>query len=212
MTHPSPNSDLTQAHIELALLQRLWGDDRAYPWNPEAPEAQIYFEELEAELDQLSNEPIWSDEEVTQRWQALSTTLDSIWTENTEPTVAQTSAASPNLQEMLCQQFANRMPQSLLQAIAHQAQQVVATGQPLAEQLVQCVQGILPNWEGDDLQVMARPLAYAMRGEADMLEVALRSIRFAAWTELSGVEKARLSLAIARYALAQLDHPNPAKA
>lgn len=205
MTHPSPNSDLTQAHIELALLQRLWGDDRAYPWNPEAPEAQIYFEELEAELDQLSNEPVWSNEEAAQRWQAISATLDSIWAEPAEPVTL-------SLQEMLCQQFANRMPRTLLQAIAHQAQQVVATGQPLAEQLVQCVQDILPNWENDDLQVMARPLAYAMRGEADMLEVALRSIRFAAWTELSGVEKARLSLAIARYAIAQLDHPNPAKA
>lgn len=206
MSRPS-QSDSIQTQVELALLQRLSDFDRTYPWDPSAPEAEDYLNELEAELDQVWSEAAWSEEAALQHWQTLSEAVEASWAPETA------STAMTSLDQTLFQKFAERMPQSLLQAIAQQARQVVATGQPLAEQLVHCVQDILPQWNQDDLQVMARPLAYAMRGgDAEMLEVALRSVRFAAWTELSGVERARLSLAIARYAIAQLDRPNPSPA
>ena len=105
----------------------------------------------------------------------------------------------------MLQQFSTQVPQQLLDSILHRAQQVITTNLSLADQMVQCVQDCLPNWAEDDLYVLARPFAYAMRGaDTEMLEAALRSVRCAAWTELSGIEQARLSLAIARYALSQM--------
>ncbi|NJL85852.1 MAG: hypothetical protein HC886_07540 [Leptolyngbyaceae cyanobacterium SM1_1_3] len=76
----------------------------------------------------------------------------------------------------------------------------------MLNQLVYCVEDILAAWDQADLQVMARPLALAMRdGQGEAVEVALRSVRPENWQALSGMEQARLTLAIARYAIAQLD-------
>ncbi len=53
---------------------------------------------------------------------------------------------------------------------------------------------------------MARPVALAMRsGEADSLDTLVQSVRAADWEDLSAVEQAKLSLAIVRYALADID-------
>jgi hypothetical protein len=69
--------------------------------------------------------------------------------------------------------------------------------------MVQCVQELLPEWGEDVLQVWARPLASAMRGSE--AEIA----RPVEWDELSESERARLSLAVARYALRQFNDLNP---
>jgi hypothetical protein len=75
----------------------------------------------------------------------------------------------------------------------------------LVDQLVESVQTVLTDWETDDLQVMARPLAFSMRGgQEEVLEVLLQSVRQTDWEALSELEQARLSLAIARYALGEL--------
>ncbi|HAG81788.1 MAG TPA: hypothetical protein DCL61_11625 [Cyanobacteria bacterium UBA12227] len=74
------------------------------------------------------------------------------------------------------------------------------------DRMIQCVEELLPNWAEDDLQVLARPLAYAMRGaEAETVELALGAVRPLDWTELSEIERARLSLAIARIAIDDLE-------
>lgn len=187
-----------QAEIE--LLQLLCTES-VYPWNPSEPETEAYFVELEQEL--LSTG--WSTEKVESHWHSLSAEVEQLWA-TVETEVATKTATKPSF----LQQFASRMPQNLLDAIVHKAQQVLDTNLSLADQLVHCVEGVLPNWGEEDLQVLARPLAFAMRGtaEVEMMEAALRSVRCAAWTELSGVEQARLSLAIARYAIAQLDRPS----
>jgi hypothetical protein len=70
---------------------------------------------------------------------------------------------------------------------------------------VQCVQDALPNLAEDDLYVLARPLAYAMRGNDAPIESTLERVRSIEWDALSDVEQARLSLAIARFALAELE-------
>ncbi|MCY7276196.1 MAG: hypothetical protein LH702_21280, partial [Phormidesmis sp. CAN_BIN44] len=107
----------------------------------------------------------------------------------------------------LAQKFAS-VPQTLLAAIARQAQKVVETSNSLADQLVQCVQDVLPTWADDDLQVLARPLAYAMRSDgADVVDATVNSVRPIAWNDLSETEQARMSLAIARYAIDQLGNP-----
>lgn len=189
--HTSDSNNNIQTDVEKALIERLFTADRSYPWLPTAPEADHYFAELDTELDFLCEE--LSGQELSQRWHTLAAQVEASW-----------------LEEALQEQFAERMPHNLLQTIAQRVQDLMDSARPMEEQLARCVQSILPSWDLDDLQIMARPMAFAMRSQESetKLELALRSVRFAAWTELSGVEKAQLSLAIARYALAQLDTPN----
>ena len=114
------------------------------------------------------------------------------------------------LQKSLAQQFADRVPQDLLQRLAqaavHVTQEVSRQSSSLANQLVDCVQEILPNWQEEDLQVLARPFAYAMRGnDSDQVQSTLTTAQAVNWTELSEIEQARTGFAIARYALSKLE-------
>lgn len=209
MTHNSsrPSMFPFQAQAELELLQfMLQGEPSkyagateesfVYPWNPAAPEAEAYFDALEQEVMKAG----WSAEELAEQGQLLTSYFDQVWSETAAPAV-KVNVTCVNL----LQQFATQVPQQILDLIGQRAQQVTSTRLSLADQMVQCVQSCLPNWAEEDLQVLARPFAYAMRGsDTEMLEAALRSVRCAAWTELSGIEQARLSLAIARYAIAQM--------
>ncbi|MFM7423484.1 MAG: hypothetical protein ACKO7W_00525 [Elainella sp.] len=201
MTHNAnrPSAFPFQAQAELELLQLMLQDDEPlmYPWNPAAPEAEAYFEALEQEVLQVG----WTSEDFVGSGQVLATALNQAWAEFD----AGVSATSPVASAMALRQFAAQVPQQLLDTIAQRAQQLVKTNLSLADQMVQCVQACLPNWAEEDLQVLARPYAFAMRGaDTEMVESALRSMRCAAWADLSGIEQARLSLAIARYALAQM--------
>ena len=75
----------------------------------------------------------------------------------------------------------------------------------MAVQLVQCVQELLPSWAEDDLLVLARPFAYTMRGkDTDTIDSVLGNICSQEWKALSEIEQARAGLAIAHYALTQL--------
>ncbi len=159
-----------------------------YVWNPAEPEAESFFTELEQEFS-LDD---WKVDEVATRANAFFAHVDDLW-------------ATATLQETLVQRFAARVPQQLLTAIANRAHQVVAGSLSLADQLVHCVQDALPNLAEEDLQVLARPLAYAMRGNDSPIESTLDRVRTIEWNALSEVEQARLSLAIARFALAELN-------
>lgn len=190
-----------QAQAELELLQLVLNDsDIPYPWNPTDPNSYAYFEQLEQEVVAAG----WIADDLVPYSQALSNQIDQLWATLESPAPVSTVARLFNAD--LFQQFANRMPQNLLETLVHRAQQAVATHSALADQLVLCVRDILPEWGDDDLHVLARPFAYAMRSgaETELLNGALQSVRCEEWTELSSIEQARLSLAIARYAIAQL--------
>ncbi|MGB3494766.1 MAG: hypothetical protein WBA57_18705 [Elainellaceae cyanobacterium] len=181
--------------LKQELLLSLLNDEAPYPWMGETPDSGAFFDRLETEWTATA-----SSDELTAldaAGQKFFATLDQAW-ETPQP-----------LQARLEEEFGDRIPSNFVQAIVQRAQALAASSQPMADQLVDCVQSILADWDSDDLFVMARPYAYAMRGkESDSLEVALRSVRYAAWTELSGVEQARLSLAIARYTISQLSTPD----
>lgn len=147
-----------------------------YPWNPTDAECDSFFNALEQKfpIDTLS------DAEISDRADVFFAHLDSLF-------------AAPTLESSLAQKFAT-VPQSILNAIARQAQKLANSSATLADQLVVCVQEALPQWADEDLQVLARPLAYSMRGE----EPAVKAID---WAKLSETEQAKLTLAIARYAL-----------
>ncbi|MGJ3249929.1 MAG: hypothetical protein ACFE0J_02185 [Elainellaceae cyanobacterium] len=200
MNSDSSNTPISrfQAEAELELVKLIFNVDSSYPWEPSQVEADAYFEELEQSV--ASD---WPTEDIASRSQRFFAQLDQIWDTASSPEQVQ------ELHTELVSRFGTRVPQPVLLSIAEQAQRVLTANLSLAEQLVRCVNDLLPNWGDDDLQVLARPLAFSMRGSnTDQLEAALRSVRYAAWTDLSGVEQARLSLAIARYAIAQLPARN----
>lgn len=210
-------SDLTrisiseqQAATELELLQVLLSDD-VYPWDMTTENGhQQYLETIESEWTQQLSED--DNAAIAKNGQAFFHQLNQAWadvesSDDQSTTIAETSVNA--LQRVLFDNFQDRVPADLIQSLTEKASQLASQPISLAEQLVQSVQDILPEWGTEDLHVLARPYAFAMRGpDTDKLEVALRSVRYAAWTELSGVEQARLSLAIARYTLSQMpDNP-----
>ena len=214
MTHDSirPLIAPFQAQAELELLQLILQDSTSYyPCNPAEPEAEAYFAALEQEV--VAG---WLEEDFAAPIQKLAAQFDQLWktvdgtaTDRSETAGSEIAGSETATQRLIntefFQRFATQVPQQMLDAIVQRAQQVISSNLTLADQLVHAVQDCLPSWEEEDLQVLARPFAYAMRGsETEMLEVALRSVRCAEWTELSGIEQARLSLAIARYAIDQL--------
>lgn len=195
-----PSSIPSQAKAELELIEFIFSPyATAYPWNPADPEVWAYCEALEQEIADT-----WSVADFEPYVQTFSKQLDRAW--EAFP-VQRWSAVFPT---ELFQRFSAQIPTHLLESIVHQAQQAIAQQQTLAEQLVVCVRDLLPAWTDDDLQVLARPFAYAMRSGADseMLEGTLQSIRCASWADLSEIEQARLSLAIARYVLSQQSAPD----
>ncbi|NJL49253.1 MAG: hypothetical protein HC929_19630 [Leptolyngbyaceae cyanobacterium SM2_5_2] len=76
------------------------------------------------------------------------------------------------------------------------------SSQSFLEQMVACANVVLPAWTGDDLAVLARPMALSLRdGQGEMVDLTLRATAQTDWESLSQVERARLSLAIASVAL-----------
>lgn len=185
-----------QAQAELELLQLILHSDKAYPWNPAELEAESYFADLEQEVAAAG----WTEEEIAVQGQILSTQFEQMWS-----TLPVAQDATRKVTEDLLQRFAAQIPQNLLEDIVQRARQVLSTNLSLADKLVSCVQELVPNWGEDDLLVLARPFAYAMRGaETEALESTLNAVQNSAWADLSSLEQARISLAIARYAISQL--------
>lgn len=168
--------------VDLDLLAALLEpEDATYPWNQADEQAESYFHHLEQQFD-ISDLP---SEELTTQSQNFYNHLDNIW-------------CKIRLQKVLHSTFTINIPHSWLDAIAQKAVKAFADGQLKTEQLVACVQDLLPNWGVDDLLVLARPVAYAMRSGEQ------QAIPSQDWERLSEVEQAKVSLAIAHYALTQL--------
>ena len=188
MATQSPDSQyfrdsLPQAEME--LLATIVQTDVAYPWNPAQLESESYLTAREQEFA-LSDS--FSDSDIAQKSQVLFAQLEQVW-------------LTTDLQKSLREKFA-RVPQDFLTRIAQSVQNATVKYQSLADQMVECVLDILPQWAEEDLQVLARPLAYAMRevdSEGAQLVMAARP-----WAQLSEIEQARVSLAVARYAISQL--------
>ncbi|HEY9634519.1 MAG TPA: hypothetical protein V6D14_13990 [Coleofasciculaceae cyanobacterium] len=185
---------LSGAKAELleALLQP---EEDFYLWNPAEPEAELYFAEVEQGFI-LSD---WQEEdEINSAASNLFKQLHQCW-------APPLSATVDTLKMSLSERFATFVPQAWLEAIATKAQQVFSAELSVADQLVMCIKPLLPNWAEDDLLVLARPLAYAMRSSSDPTEEMISSVvQRTEWTELTQMEQARLSLAVAHSALVQL--------
>lgn len=185
--------EYSRSQIELELLDAVAIAEVPYPWNPADPETEAYLQAAEAQLPFADA----FDEILETTSPPAIANLERLWSDTAaEDTLLET------VQTALQQKFGAWVPHTWLEAIATQARSQQTASRSFAEQLVQCVNPLLPQWPSQDLQVLARPFAYAMRGES--LDSSLAALSQKAWTELSEIEKARVSLAIARYALSQL--------
>lgn len=200
MVNPStPTGDQDEAALKPALrnaqaeLLQAVLETEAYPWLANET-AKNYSEEAEAAGQALEI----SDDEVAKGWEVLSTRLNGMW-------------GDTGIVAQLKQKFANRLPAEMMARIGERAQQMVssgeAAGQNVLEQMLACVQDVLSYVAEDDLRVIGRPMATAMRGSSadELLEVTIKSVRAAEWEALSPIEQARLGLAAARYAVAQAE-------
>jgi hypothetical protein len=179
----SSSFHLFQDQAERDLLQLILHDlkdEAPYPWNPAEMGSEAYFAESEQSI-----ESEWAAEELAAKGQSLATQLNQMW-----------------LCSDLTHRFSAQVPHQLLESIVQRAQQMITANLSIADRLVQCVQDLVPGWGEEDLLVLARPFAYAMR---DRKTTDLDAVpQLACWTELSSIEQARLSLAIAHYAIAKL--------
>lgn len=177
----------SQTQAQMELLTTIVQTDVAYPWNPAQLESESYLTALEQEFA-LSDS--FSDSDIALKSQVLFSQLEQVW-------------LTTALQKSLREKFA-RVPQDFLASIAQSVQNATVKYQSLADQMVECVLDILPHWAEEDLQVLARPLAYAMRDvDSEGGELVMATKR--PWAQLSEIEQARVSLAVARYAISQLE-------
>jgi hypothetical protein len=149
----------------------------SYPFNP--ADSQGWLAELSS--NQLLD--CFSDAELDAKSNAFFGVMDQLW--------------EPDLLAVLSRKFVT-VPRDLLNAIADRVSQLGTTSGELADQLIACAQSVLPQWAEEDLRVFARPMVYAMRGEAPKTDLPGKD-----WDVLSEIEQAKLTLTIAKYAIDQ---------
>ncbi|MEM9923495.1 MAG: hypothetical protein AAF915_07070 [Cyanobacteria bacterium P01_D01_bin.50] len=206
----STNFNNSHSQIELDLLASLLEpEDNSYPWNPCDEDTQAYFDRLE---EQFPMQEILG-EELHTRSLGFHNQLDALWSKIETSEYYNCNTNSPvavKLQKSLQKQFRNSMPLDWIDLIAQKAAEIFNSQQPMAEQLIECVQTVLPSLEVDDIMVLARPLAYATRsGSHSRIESTLANFKQdenCEWTALSEIEQAKLGLAVAYHALNQLDN------
>jgi hypothetical protein len=193
--------------VDLELLEALLQpEDETYPWNLLDPESENYFEQLE---QQFECDDLLGDD-FTQRSQDFYQHLDQIWSQVDCSKTDHDEQPSKSIQVSLHENFASFIPSNLLNAIAQKATELMNLERSASEKLVECVQGLLPHWETDDLLVLARPFAYSMRSnEQQNLAVIISNVKDREWTGLSEIEQAKVSLAIAHYTFKELSSSDP---
>ncbi|BAY12907.1 hypothetical protein [Calothrix sp. NIES-2098] len=206
-THNSDSFTSLPSQVELDFLAALLEpEDASYPWNPADEESEAYFVELE---QQFMSDDLWSEAEITKRSQDFYSQLDAFWPETSVAADSKSQISQmmmANLQQALQAAFASLVPQGWLNKIAQNATEIFISQQSIGEQLVQCVQDVLPTWGTEDLLVLARPYAYAMRsGEPQNPNAIVSKVGDREWSDLSEVEQAKISLAISYYAFIQLN-------
>jgi hypothetical protein len=160
--------------------------DEVFPWDCTDVEAESYYATQES---QFSLED-WSDDELTKSSNSFFSKLNACWPDN-----------SADLMASLTQKFAARIPQQWLEKVAAEAKKAVTEQFTAANQLVNCVQNLLPNLDEGDLLVIARPYIYAMRcGDTTLDSLAGTTD----WEQMSATEQAKLTMLVSKYALEQL--------
>lgn len=173
-----PSKKIIKQQIYQDLLDKLLLDNENYPWSVETSED--YYEGLDPAfgLEEYLKSP-----KAEQKSSDFFNQIKQLYPPNPLGKVNQT----------LSEQFGELVPANWLEAIAQQAQNNFQETSLELEKLLNCVQPLFSHWFREDLQVFARPIAYAMRGTQTLPQKN--------WTELTESEQIRLTLAIAKVAL-----------
>jgi hypothetical protein len=195
-------------NVDLELLAALLEpEDATYPWNPADEESEAYFSQLE---QQCKFADFLAAEELTTRSDNFYHHLDLLWSGISHPQTHQLQQTVNYLQQSLHQVFTSLIPAGWLDTIANQATELFKSEQSAGEKLVNCVQSLLPDWQSEDLLVLSRNYALSMRSVADeSLPPIIDSLKEREWSNLSEIEQAKISLAIADYAFQLLQEIDP---
>lgn len=186
------NSEDALNQYRVEFIENLLEEENNFPWNPLQSQLETYLTQIEQELPLTD---CLDSEEVDSLATNLFASLDRCWSK----------ANSSTFRQSLTDKFAKFVPSTWLETIAKEAEKVVASNLTSLQQLVQCVKPLLDDWAEEDLQVFARPLAYAMRSsDGEVVESAMQLMEQNKWDEFSDMQKIRISMAIAHYALEQL--------
>jgi hypothetical protein len=161
-------SPLEQAEAD--LFQAILEPVFPYPWNPQDPHAETYFAQLEA---------AFAHEIVVPTQAAFQQIL-----------------LAP-LKTQLADRF-SQLPETILAEILDRTTELTGQSLSLADQLVRSVQGLFPHWSVEDLYVLARPYAYAMRSTPP------KPVVDRDWQALNELEQVRFGLALAHIVLQEL--------
>ncbi|BAZ16337.1 hypothetical protein NIES4071_82130 [Calothrix sp. NIES-4071] len=200
-TNGSANSSefyLSQCHLD--LLDALLEDEVTYPWNPALPESEDFFHQCEMQnaIDELL------DSEGNERQEAFYSHLDTLWSNTAQSQCSTSVVLKSQLKENLQTAISSRIPHDWIEKIATKASELFNSSMSIADQLIEVAASVVPTLGADDLSVLARPYAYAMRSETNTLESTLQKVGQHQWDKLSEIEQARVSVAVAYYALKQL--------
>jgi hypothetical protein len=210
MTNLNDKEKVHPSTIQLELLEALLdSEDINYPWNPADSETEDFFREIEFQFESKLGMGEFLDAELPTRSQAFHEQLDSLWSNvaTNQPCRGNTTTSiitiiKENLQSLM----SSRVPQNWIEIIAEKAAEIFSPTKSMGEQLALCAKAVLPNLGTDDLLVLARPYSYAMRNsEPQSLESVLNKVGEHEWKNLSEIEQARVSLAVAYYALRRLN-------
>ncbi len=203
----NPTNDLNTLNIipspvDLEFLETLLEpEDATYPWNLADEASESYFQHLEQQFG-------WQDfpeAEILTSADNFYQNLDMIWDQVAIVENDDISKKTVYYLQKALQNTFSVIPEVLLTAIAQKAAEIFILEQSASEKLVECVQALLPNWETGDLLVLARPFAYSMRSsEPHTLTSVIKDFEHRDWENLSEIEQAKISLAIANYALQHL--------
>ena len=186
--------------LDIELIEALLSNqERVYPWNYSILEGEAYFSEIEHLMETHTSEMVADLDEGCRKFYQ---NLDKAW-DSFQPVAANC------LNSQLQGKFSPIVPQSVLEMIAAKAEELTTSSASMADQLIHCVQDSLSQWDIEDLLVLARPFAYAMRGgeEKTALDQVVQKASTLDWESCSELDRARLTLAVARYAIAYRDRP-----
>jgi hypothetical protein len=210
MAYLNGKENIHMNSVQLELLEALLdSEDINYPWNPADSETEDFFREVELNFESKLGMSDFLNAELPARSQAFHEHLDCLWSNvatnqhykcNTKINII------ASLKESLQVAMISRVPQNWIEMIAEKAAEIFSPTKSMGEQLALCAKAVLPNLGTEDLLVLARPYSYAMRNsETQSLESALNKVGEHEWKNLSEIEQARVSLAVAYYALRQLN-------
>ncbi len=196
-----PEQPINQNHslkasrrVQMEFVDFLLQEEALYPWQLNTLEGEDFLRANEQQVSFLDDlEP----ETLAAASHTFLAQMQQCWL----------SQEPKSLLQSLSERFGNLVPSNWLETIVNQAKQVSSTSMSLEEQLIALVEPLLTGWEQEDLQVFARPWVYATRkGEPTEIESMLQVDEQDDWQNLSPVKQARYSMAIAHYALSQLQN------